>query len=64
MEPIDSTISALDKITIVFTTITMIIVLWNWFKNRKSNDKIVIELIIKVTDEELEQFTIQKSETK
>ena len=42
METIDSTISILDKITIVFATITMVTVLWNWFKNIKSNDKIVI----------------------
>lgn len=42
METIDSTINILDKITIVFATITMITVLWNWFKNRKSNDRIKI----------------------
>jgi hypothetical protein len=42
MEAIDSTISILDKITIVFATITMVTVLWNWFKNRKFNDKIVL----------------------
>ncbi|OHE05242.1 hypothetical protein [Sulfurimonas sp. RIFOXYB12_FULL_35_9] len=42
MEIIESIISILDIITIFFATITMLAVLWNWYKNKKSNDKIVI----------------------
>lgn len=58
METIDSTISILDKITIVFATITMVTVLWNWFKNRKSNDKIVIYFQTQTTTVLLENISI------
>ena len=58
METIDSTISILDKITIVFATITMITVLWNWVKNRKSNDKIKIYFQTKTTTVLLENISI------
>lgn len=58
METIDSTISILDKITIVFATITMVTVLWNWFKNIKSNDKIVIYFQTQTTTVLLENISI------
>lgn len=58
METIDSTISILDKITIIFATITMVTVLWNWFKNIKSNDKIVIYFQTQTTTVLLENISI------
>jgi hypothetical protein len=35
-------IDTLDKITIIFSFLTMVMVGWNWIKNRKSEDKIQI----------------------
>ncbi|MDK9694593.1 MAG: hypothetical protein OEL19_10180 [Sulfurimonas sp.] len=58
METIDSTISILDKITIVFATITMVTVLWSWFKNRKSNDKIAIHFKTQTITVLLENISI------